>query len=158
MASAVKKMKLQRLVAVEPGEWRVRATLLEESDRLGVELELRTDRHFICIMGEFAEYPQGRKQLRLEYFYRELRRTHGILMNGQEPEGGKWNYDQDNRGGFGKRRPSQLPSPKRFQPDATTKEVTKLVNQRFSGHPGNVHHFEWPVTHRQAHQALDDFI
>ena len=96
--------------------------------------------------------------MRLEYFYRELRRKHDILMNGREPEGGKWNYDADNRGSFGKTGPGKSPTPKRFHPDATTKEVIDLVERKFSKHPGKLDHFDWPVTPKQARQALADFI
>jgi deoxyribodipyrimidine photolyase-related protein len=94
----------------------------------------------------------------LEYFYRELRREHDILMDGDEPIGSKWNYDSENRGSFNKQGPGPVPSPKSFKPDSITKEVIELVNQHFADHPGNLEHFDWPVTPKQARQALDDFV
>ena len=107
---------------------------------------------------EFAEHAKGRKQLRLEYFYRELRRKHDILMDGSEPEGGKWNYDSENRGSFGKDGPGKIPSAKAFSPRCDTKEVITLVDRKFTKHPGKLDSFDWPVTPKQAQQALSDFI
>jgi deoxyribodipyrimidine photolyase-related protein len=158
LVSAVRKLKPERLILVEPGEWRVRESLLATAEKLGVELEVRPDRHFLCTLEEFREHAKGRKQLRLEYFYRELRCKHDILMDGRQPEGGKWNYDSENRRAFGKNGPGTPPAPMRFQPDATTKEVIALVERKFGDHPGELDYFDWPVTSRQAHRALSDFI
>ena len=155
---AVKRLKPDKLILVEPGEWRVRAELLEAAAELGIELELRADRHFFSTPTEFAEHAKGRKQLRLEYFYRELRRKHDVLMKGDQPEGGKWNYDAENRGTFGKSGPEEIPDPKRFMPDNLTQEVIDLVERKFAKHPGKLHNFDWPVTPKQAQSALDDFV
>ena len=87
LAAAVKELQPLRLIVVEPGEWRVRDMLVRTAKQLKVELEIRTDRHFLCSPEEFADHARGRKQLRLEYFYRELRRKHEILMGGQSTAG-----------------------------------------------------------------------
>jgi deoxyribodipyrimidine photolyase-related protein len=96
--------------------------------------------------------------LRNEYFYREMRRRLDVLMRGTNPVGGSWNYDSDNRASFGRDGPGEVPAPKRFRPDATTREVIALVNRRFSDHPGTLDDFDWPVTPREARAALKDFI
>ena len=54
---------------------------------------------------EFAAHAKGRKQLRMEFFYREMRRQHKVLMDGDQPAGGTWNFDAENRGSFGKEGP-----------------------------------------------------
>ena len=115
LEAAVKKHKPQRLVLVEPGEWRVRDDLLKAAKKLKIELDLRSDRHFFSTPEEFAEHAEGRKQLRLEYFYREMRRKHDVLMDGDQPEGGKWNYDAENRGAFGKQGPEISRRPSDFR-------------------------------------------
>jgi deoxyribodipyrimidine photolyase-related protein len=107
---------------------------------------------------EFAAHAKGRKSLRLEYFYREMRQKHGVLMEHGEPVGGQWNFDADNRAAFGKTGPGTLPAPPRFTPDATTREVIALVNARFAEHPGSLAHFGWAVTRAQALEALAAFI
>lgn len=158
LEKTLKRRKPERVILVEPGEWRLKDQLSLAIESAGAEIEMRTDRHFFATPEEFAEHAEGRKQLRLEYFYRELRRKHDVLMNGKEPVGGKWNYDADNRGSFGKSGPDNIPPPKRFRPDSVTREVIELVEKRFSKHPGSLEHFDWPVTPRQAAQSLEVFI
>ena len=146
------------LVCAEPGEWRVRKMLEEVADEMGLPLEIRADRHFFTSTDEFTEHANGRKQLRLEFFYRPLRERFNILMDNGEPVSGKWNYDADNRGSFGKSGPGKLPAPRGFKPDSLTQEVMNLVENRFAKHPGQLATFDWPVTPRDARTALKDFI
>ncbi|MGA0990557.1 MAG: cryptochrome/photolyase family protein, partial [Burkholderiaceae bacterium] len=101
LAQDVPTLKPQRLIMTAPGEWRVLQALRQAADALGLPLDVREDRHFMCSVRDFAAYAKGRKQLRLEGFYRHMRQRHNILMNGAEPEGGQWNFDKDNRGAFG---------------------------------------------------------
>ena len=158
LARTVKKIKPKRLIVVKPGEWRVQHALLEFAQDQQLELEVQTDRHFFSTPEEFAEHAKGRKQLRLEYFYREQRRKHDILMEGKQPEGGKWNYDAENRGTFGKDGPGKLKPPKRSNPDPITQDVISLVNTKFANHPGTLDNFDWPVTPKQAKATLSDFV
>jgi deoxyribodipyrimidine photolyase-related protein len=148
----------ERLVVVEPGEWRVQEMLRAAAREAGMPLEVRTDRHFFSTRDEFAAHAQGRKQLRLEYFYRPLREKFGVLMDDGEPAGGQWNYDVENRGAFPKAGPGKLPAPVRFAPDKTTRAVIDLVHARFASHPGQLDGFDWPVTPVDARAALDDFL
>jgi deoxyribodipyrimidine photolyase-related protein len=150
------------LVVVEPGEWRVRMALEAAALQAGLPLEIRTDRHFFSSRDDFTEHARGRKQLRLEYFYRGLRERHGVLLEDGEPAGGQWNFDAENRGAFPKsgptRGPGRLPAPIQFSPDAITREVITLVTTRFASHPGSLDTFDWPVTPDEARAALDDFL
>jgi deoxyribodipyrimidine photolyase-related protein len=158
LATDVRKLRPRRMVMVEPGEWRVRQMFEAAAGRLDTDLDLRPDRHFLCSREEFEEHAEGRKQLRLEFFYRQMRRRTDVLMEGDEPAGGKWNFDTDNRGAFGKSGPPQVPMPRSFKPDRVTREVFELIERYFADHPGSLEHFDWPVTPRQAKQALDDFV
>ncbi len=149
----------QRLIWVEPGEWRVQTCLESTARALGVDFEVRSDRRFFCSREEFARHAAGRKQPRMEFFYRDLRRKHRVLMDGDEPSGGRWNFDVENREAFGKNGPDTLrPSPRRLEPDAVTREVIELVNRKFAKHPGTLDDFDWPVTKADAQLALQDFI
>ena len=155
---AIVQTQPQQLVMTAPGDWRVLQSLRSVARQHDLNLEIRDDTHFFSTVREFAEHAQGRKQLRLEYFYRELRHKTGILMVGKKPVDDQWNFDHDNRGSFGKQGPGLLPPPSRFAPDAITQEVISLVNQRFAQHPGSVATFGWPVTREQALVALSEFI
>ena len=140
------------------GDFRVYQAIQAVAKQTGVPLDVREDRHFYATVRQFAAYAKDRNSIRLEYFYRTLRREHGVLMEGDKPTGGQWNFDADNREAFGKTGPGAVPPRTTFAPDATTQEVIALVNTRFASHPGTLDSFAWPVTRAQALQSLDAFI
>ncbi len=158
LAHDLETLRPREVVLTAPGDWRVLQALQATAHASGLPLDIREDRHFYTTVREFAAHACGRKSLRMEYFYREQRRRHGILMDGGQPAGGEWNYDSQNRQSFGTEGPGWLPQPSRFEPDAITREVLDLVRTRFAGHPGSLEHFAWPVTRDQALQALEAFI
>jgi deoxyribodipyrimidine photolyase-related protein len=154
----VQRLRPAELVMTAPGDWRVLAELRATARDLGLPLDVREDRHFYSTVREFADHARGRRQLRLEHWYRLLRRRTGILMDGDEPVGGQWNFDADNRESFGRDGPGEVPPPARFAPDAITREVIALVNRRYADHPGSLEDFAWPVTPAQAREALAAFV
>lgn len=148
----------QCVILVSPGEWRL-AQAFRALDAEGtVPFEWREDRHFLCSQEAFAQWMSGRKQPRMEHFYRWIRQRGGWLMEGAEPVGGRWNFDEDNRGAFDAQGPGLIPGPRSFAPDAITREVLALVAQRYGEHPGSMASFDWPVTRPQALEALADFV
>lgn len=155
---ALKHHKPKEIILCEPGEWRVREELLKAAKAERKNLEIRPDRHFICSSERFQAHIKGRKSLRLEFFYREMRRQNGILMEADKPLGGKWNYDAQNRKPFGKEGPGKITPPRSFKPDAITREVLALVRARFPDHPGSLDRFDWPVTPKGAASALRSFV
>ena len=155
---ALQRLKPQRVVMTAPGDWRVLQAIRSTVAAHGVPLDLREDRHFYATVRDFAAHARGRKQLRMEYFYRAMRQRHDVLMEGDQPAGGQWNFDAENREAFPKTGPGDVPETLRFAPDATTREVIALVAERFARHPGELADFSWPVTRSQALQALDRFI
>ena len=148
----------QRVVMTAPGDWRVWQSLKAVVEGAGLALEICEDRHFFSTVREFAAHAKGRKSLRLEYFYRELRQRHGVLMHESQPIGGRWNFDADNREAFGPEGPGPVPPRATFEPDALTRDVMALVETRFAQHPGTLESFAWPVTRDQALHALHRFI
>jgi deoxyribodipyrimidine photolyase-related protein len=94
----------------------------------------------------------------MEHFYRWMRRRTGLLMDGGEPAGGRWNHDAANRRAFGAEWPGFVAPPRSFAPDATTRTVLELVSRRYPDHPGRLDAFDWPVSRAQALEALDDFV
>nr|WP_295782282.1 cryptochrome/photolyase family protein [Rhodoferax sp.] len=155
---AITQLQPAALVLTAPGDWRVLHGLRTVVTEHHLTIDLRDDTHFFSTVRDFSAHAKGRKQLRLEYWYRELRHKHGILMEGKDPVGGQWNFDADNRESFGKAGPQNVPPPTRFEPDAITQEVIVLVNAQFASHPGTLHTFGWPVTRTQALLALQAFI
>lgn len=153
---AVAKHRPSRIVVTEPSEWRVQTMVEGWESSIGTPVEVRLDRRFFASRGRFATWARGRRTWRMEHFYREMRREHAILMEGDQPSGGEWNYDHENR----KSLPARMvpPTRLRFQPDATTREVMALVEERFPDHFGELEEFGWPVTRADALLALDDFL
>jgi deoxyribodipyrimidine photolyase-related protein len=158
----VLRLRPARLVMTEPGDWRVLQAIKAVAQAHGLPLEIREDRHFLCSVRDFAAHAKARKSLRMEYFYREQRKRHDVLMQRDErgagPVGGQWNFDADNREAFGAAGPGALPARSSFEPDAVTREVIALVETRFASHPGRLESFAWPVTRAQALQSLQAFI
>ncbi|MBT5256815.1 MAG: cryptochrome/photolyase family protein, partial [Alphaproteobacteria bacterium] len=156
IARAVERHAPESVIATFASEWRVLTEMRDWENTLPCAVELRDDDRFYCSLDEFATWADGRKQLRMEYFYRELRRKTGILMSGNDPIGGQWNYDAENRG----RAPDGLEVPKHtsFVPDDITNEVLNLVEDRFGDHFGKLRPFEFAITHEQAAYVLDRFI
>jgi deoxyribodipyrimidine photolyase-related protein len=153
---AVERHRASRVIVTYPGEWRVLADMRQWADLLGLPVNIRDDDRFFATPAQFARWADGRKTLRMEFFYREMRRETDLLMQGDEPAGGQWNYDGDNR----KKLPNNVTVPmrKRFVADAITNEVLALVEARFVDHFGDLRPFEWAVTRNGALQALDHFI
>ncbi len=140
------------VLATEPGEWR----LIEALGDLPLPVTQLPDDRFLCSHPEFEAWADGRKALRMEFFYRDMRRKTGLLMAGDKPEGGQWNFDHDNR------KPAKADlfraAPLQFEPDAITEPVLALVAARFAGNFGTLAPFGFAVTRTQALQVLDHFV
>ncbi|MEM8980579.1 MAG: cryptochrome/photolyase family protein [Pseudomonadota bacterium] len=140
------------ILATEPGEWRV-ISLLED---LPLPVHQFADTRFLATHARFEAWAEGRKQLRMEYFYREMRRETGLLMDGADPCGGKWNFDHDNR----KPAPGEIAfeGPLRFEPDPVTREVLDLVAARFDNHFGDLEPFWFATDRAGALEQLQHFM
>ena len=139
------------VIATEPGEWR----LINALRHCPLKVRLLEDDRFIASHAMFDQWAEGRKALRMEYFYREMRRKTGLLMEGDDPAGGQWNFDHDNR----KPAPDAvMHNPLWFEPDAVTKEVLDLVEERFPNNFGKLRPFGFATDRAQAQKALAHFI
>ena len=141
----------------ESGEYRVNEKLSAWAQESTAELEWVEDDRFFCSRERFAAWAEGRKTLRMEYFYREMRKRYGILLDvAGEPEGGRWNYDAENRSGWrGADTPPLRPTP---PADAITSEVLTMVAQRFPDNPGDLSRYYLGATTADAEEALNYFI
>lgn len=148
---------LDRIVVTEPGEFRLLEEVRTWQECFGLPVDIRPDTRFLCSLAEFKRWAVGKKQLRMEYFYREMRKKYRILIEPDgKPTGGHWNYDSENR-----KPPARgLVSPKRIchQKSAITQDVLQLVKDRFGGHFGVLEPFHFAVTRMQALMELEHFI
>ena len=156
VARALTDTGADRIVVTHAGEWRVQAMLDSWETLFGIPVEIRPDTRFVTPPGFFASWASERKQLRMEFFYREMRRSTGLLMDGVKPEGGEWNYDKENR------KPAKdgatVPVPPSFAPDAITQDVLALVAARFAEHVGSLDNFDFAVTATDAAAAQAAFL
>ncbi len=153
---ALQRHDHDRLVVTEPGEWRVLEMFRTWQKDFDITVEIREDDRFLCSLAEFAQWAEDRKSLRMEYFYRTMRRKTGWLMDGDKPVGGEWNYDRQNR----KSLPRGMTFPRRlrFEADAITQDVIQLVKTRFDHHFGELESFGWATKRVDAQRALAHFI
>jgi deoxyribodipyrimidine photolyase-related protein len=156
----------ERIIVTDAGEWRVAEMFRNWQAAFGIPVDILPDTRFIATIPEFLGWAEGRKQLRMEYFYRDMRRKTGLLMakdskakgrnDSDQPEGGQWNYDAENR----KIAAADLfmPTPKTAAPDAITQDVLALVAARFGNHFGDLEPFWYAVTRAGAEAAFSAFV
>ncbi|WP_267378972.1 cryptochrome/photolyase family protein [Sphingomonas sp. GC_Shp_6] len=156
IARAIQRHDPARIAVTEAGEWRVAAMLDGWETLFGIPVKILPDTRFLATHAEFEAWAEGRKAMRMEFFYREMRRKTGLLMNGDKPVGGEWNYDTQNR------KPAKgdllMPRPHAFAPDAITRAVIALVAERFADHPGSLDGFAYAVTAADAERQADLFF
>jgi deoxyribodipyrimidine photolyase-related protein len=140
------------VIATECGEWRLRQAL----EDCPLAIEVLPDDRFICPRPDFAAWAEDRKSLRMEFFYREMRRRTGILMDGDKPAGGRWNFDAENRKPA--RRDLMMPAPMRHTPDETTGSVLKMVAARFPDGFGQLDGFWFATDETAARRAAAKFM
>ncbi len=144
------------LVMTHCGEYRLQHQINTLwPDQLPCPVRVLEDDRFLCTLAAFAQWAQGKKQLRMEFFYRDMRRQTGLLMEGKEPVGGKWNLDESNRNAW---KGGDLPAMPMFERDDIDRDVLALVAEHFSDHIGNLERFFWGTTAAHAQQALEHFI
>jgi deoxyribodipyrimidine photolyase-related protein len=154
LRAAIETEQPEQIAVTRPGDWRV----LESLRQAAPNLQVVEDSHFLSTPDDWAEMRANRKRFILEDYYRALRRRTGWLMEGDEPAGGAWNFDKDNRKSFGRDGPGFTPGRPESTPDDTTQEVIRLIGNRFGNAPGTLEGFAEPVTRRQALAHLRDFV
>lgn len=156
LARAIERHQPTRINVTESGEWRVKAMLDTWAERFDVAVNMLPDDRFLCDHAEFESWADGRKQLRMEFFYREMRRKTGLLMDRDKPEGGQWNFDAENRKPAN--RDFTMPRPLKFKPDAITRTVIDMVEARFPDNIGRTEKFGFAVTREDALKQQVHFL
>jgi len=156
ISRAVAQFTPEQLVVTYPGEYRVLEIIKSWGAKWSLPVKIVDDTRFLTQPDDFSTWAEGRKQLRMEFFYREVRKRYDILMDATKPVGGAWNYDAENRKALPKN--TVPPEPTRFIPDSITKDVLAVVEQHFGDHFGDLLPFTYAVTREQALQVLEDFI
>ncbi|MCC5452661.1 cryptochrome/photolyase family protein [Rheinheimera sp. UJ51] len=157
VAYALEQTNMSEIAITECGEYRLHQEILGWSAHFQRPVTILEDDRFLCSKEMFNQWASGRQQLRMEYFYRQMRRYTGLLLDAkQQPVGGQWNFDKENR----KACPPDLVAipPLKFSHDDITQQVCQLVATEFAENPGSVDNFQYAVTGKEARQAFMHFI
>jgi deoxyribodipyrimidine photolyase-related protein len=148
--------RVRRFEYLQPDEYRLDRQFKKLAAGLGIEAEAFGSEHFLTGREDVEKMFAGKKRYRMERFYREMRTKHGILLEGGQPTGGKWNYDVSNRKRYDGQVP--IPAPKRFKNDVSEmlKMLTSMKVRHFGRTTGGT--LLWPVTRRQALAQLKHFL
>ncbi len=154
--ACAKRHHLDQVVIMQPSDYFLDQKMRQLADKSSLAVTMLPDNRFLASDDFFVTWASGKKQLRMEFFYREMRKAHSILMDNGEPVGGKWNYDSENR------KPPKsgltIPATYNHPPDAISKAACALVADTFSDHFGEITPFYFAVTREQALEALALFI
>ena len=155
--SLIERHSCQRLEYQAPDEWRLDRQLAEYVEQLGISSAMCSSEHFYAERAEVGEFFASRKSWLMESFYRHMRKRHGILIDDQQqPVGGQWNYDHDNRQSW-KGEPAE-PADRRPTHDHSQlwQEIAAAGVDSF-GNP-QAAEFRWPLDRQQALDQLKDFV
>ncbi len=119
-------------------------------------VEVIEDGLFLTSPAEFAAWAEGRKQLRMEDFYRRQRRRFELLIDGDEPEGGRWNFDAENR----EPPPDEVSAPRPYRPreDAVDEQVRRELDAGGIETAGSDGPRLFPGSRAEALRALESFV
>ncbi|SHG82169.1 cryptochrome/photolyase family protein [Ferrimonas marina] len=154
LAALAEQHRVTRIECQRPDEYRLLAQLADMT--LPVSISMCDSEHFLLPFEEIERQFQRGKAHRMEPFYRRMRQRYNLLMTGDKPEGGKWNYDQDNRHALNAEALAQVPAPLCF--DNPVGDILQRLDRhkvaRFGAAPERL---AWPINRDQSLQMLEDF-
>lgn len=147
---------IRELRVMDPADLPMRSRLVELASSLDCKIAHIPNNHYVWTHQEFGDWAASRQRLVMEDFYRAGRKRFQILMSGDQPVTGRWNFDKENRKPA--RTDLEFPAPASFEPDRVTRTVIDKVERDYGSHFGSLESFAWGVTRTQAWQVLDRFI
>ena len=138
-----------------PDEYRLDQQLQQICSSLDIANDYYDTEHFYTTRTELKDFYTGKKQMVMESFYRMMRKKHDIMVQNNQPEGGKWNYDQSNRNKW----KGQPPIPKEKEFIKNVEEIIELLKNANVQTMGSIdsESFAWPVTREECLSTLDFF-
>jgi deoxyribodipyrimidine photolyase-related protein len=152
----IRERQVRRFEYQLPDDYRLDRQLAELCARLEVQHAAYDTEHFLSARGEVGRFFQGRKQYRMEAFYRHMRTRLGLLMNDQSPAGGRWNFDHENRSPY--TADLQVPAPLVFENDCSSVYAELSASGVRSFGESRANAFPWPVNRAQGLALLDQFL
>jgi deoxyribodipyrimidine photolyase-related protein len=139
-----------------PDEYRLDLLLKNFCATLSVVNSFADTEHFFSSRNELGSFFEGKKTFLMESFYRAMRKKHNVLMEGDKPTTGQWNYDTDNR--------KKLPkNHKPTSPFVFSNDVSGVVDEIAKASIKTIgtieaKNFVWPINREQSLVLLDFFV
>jgi len=151
----INETKAEKFEHQLPDEYRLDEQLKEICSSLSIQFEVFDTEHFYTSRYELKDFFEGEKQLIMESFYRMMRKKHDIMMVNNQPDGGKWNFDHNNRKKW-TGHPS-IPEELNFKKNVSSlvDEIEKAGIETFGRI--NQQSFEWPTTRKESLSLLTYF-
>jgi deoxyribodipyrimidine photolyase-related protein len=151
----VEKNKIEQFEYQFPDEYRLDEQLKSICEKLSIPTKAVDSEHFYTSRNELADFFKGKKQLLMESFYRMMRKKHAVLMVGNQPLDGKWNFDHNNRNQYKNEVP--IPFPFEFHKNVS-KIITEIESQNITSIGSiDVENFNWPTSRNESLQLIDYF-
>ena len=156
LQSIAAKYGVSRIEYQQPDEYRLRQQLTAMETTNGVEIRHCDTEHFLLLESEFADLVRAGRHNRLETFYRSMRRRLNLLMDGDQPLGGQWNFDAENRERLRPKDMADIPTPLCF--DNPVRDILQRLERHGVDHFGaGPDSLIWPIDREQALQLLQHF-
>lgn len=152
----IEKLSIEKFEYQLPDEYRLDEQLKNICKSLSIETQVYDTEHFYTSRTEVKEFFKGKKQYLMENFYRYMRKKHQILIDkDDQPEGGKWNFDHENRKKYDGKIP--LKAPLTFRKDVS--EIVKMIQDLEVPHFGNINPKElpFPTSREESLELLEYF-
>ena len=155
ISNTIKETNAKKFEYQLPDEYRLDQQLQKICSSLTIATDSFDTEHFYTTRYELKNFYTGKKQMVMESFYRMMRKKHGIMVTNDQPEGGKWNYDQSNRNKW----KGKIPIPKEKEFSKNVDEIVQMLNDKNVQTFGNIDstEFPWPVTREECLNTLDYF-
>lgn len=138
-----------------PDEYRVDLDLKKLCTTLSITSSVVDSEHFFTTRNELGDFFEGKKTFLLESFYRAMRKKHHVLMEGEKPLTGQWNYDGENRKKLPKNHKPIAPLVFDTDVSAVYNEIVKTTIKTVGSI--DVQNFVWPINRAQSLALLDFF-
>lgn len=147
-----------QLSVCDPTDFLLEKRLLRDAKQLDIGLTFLANPGFLNQRSENQEYRAGKKRWFMADFYKWQRKRMDLLMDGDQPVGGKWSYDEENRKKVPKKLLGEIPSLQKIKRDAIDEEARQYVSRRFADHPGVVDQLVYPTSHADSTKWLRHFL
>ncbi|WP_452222642.1 cryptochrome/photolyase family protein [Lacinutrix chionoecetis] len=155
LTQIIKELEIEKFEYQEPDEFRLDKQLSNFCNEITIKTKQCSTEHFYTNRQDLNTFFKGKKQWVMESYYRDMRKKHAILMFGDQPEGGKWNYDKSNRNKW--KNDDEIPEFKAFNNDVT--QIKKLIAKEnietIGGFKTNT--IQYPINRNQALEQLKYF-